>query len=962
DIEKAAFYEEIYNQINRLDNETDEVIVMGDFNCRIGDDLPVEYRSTVGRFVDATETSDNGDRLLDLCHWFGFRLENTFFDKRDIHRHTWYHPGSKKGAVLDFILNRNRKVRVLDVRAGRGADATSDHCLVKLIVRVIAGNASSTRRKYLVRQSDETWSNKDVATQIARDNRQFITELSTRLHSMHNIEDIEKSIIESAKQIPIRSKRRNKLKTLLLTRQIRDAIQLKHKMRRAWLAEQTESTLEQYKEQRKKVRQLFRKAKEDAVDRLATEFDHLMKSNETRQAYTKLDEVLKISTGAWPTARKDIQKISNTTLAEHYKKLFALNSSIRSMQPTTSTTHFEEDLSMVELQLAIKKMKSNKAPGRNRIRSELIKHGGMQLHERLLEIYNQYWRGNLMLPKEWKDAEVISIYKRKGCREDPNNYRSIFLLDVIGKIYASMVCSRLLTYSDRCMSSSQMGFRKDLSTDQAILAVRYLIQNARDQRAPLILVFVDLTKAFDSIPREEVRRCLINLHCSTNVMNNILQLMDHPTGYLRGSEDSFTMYRGVRQGSKEGPLVFNIVFNAILNDAFHSTTSGLPMLENQANNQSWQLNHLEYADDLCITSTSTQKAEKVLNTLDVKLKELGMAISYAKTKWMYVGGIPPSNARIEIDGTSIERVESFCYLGSEISSDGDNTSAVKQNVRKARFSLARLRPALRSNNITLRTKTKLINSFIKPVLYYGLSTIVLTKVLHDKMEALLNTARRIILGIRDKRELKVVELKERISLEPPARDLRARRLQLWLSLHKRRDNLALKIVKSRQRKKNGFRKVYTKDWMRQLLGDANDIPNTSPTQWIQHPTPFDKNEININRPKLAGIRERNITCTAKDCERKFATKGAMYQHVRNDHTVSIAHTDKLACPMLNCRKTFRIQGWLRRHIKECHPKIYSTHLASTSNQVPTHIHSSSTATDRHTNRGRKPKQNNYGAP
>ena len=108
---------------------------------------------------------------------------------------------------------------------------------------------------------------------------------------------------------------------------------------------------------------------------------------------------------------------------------------------------------------------------------------------------NQYWRGDADLPTEWRNAEVVSIYKKKGAKTDPNNYRSIFLLDTIGKIFAGLVCQRLNAYSADKLSENQMGFRRDHSTTQAILCVRHIIQNARDQHTPLVLAFVDLKKS-----------------------------------------------------------------------------------------------------------------------------------------------------------------------------------------------------------------------------------------------------------------------------------------------------------------------------------------------------------------------------------------------------------------------------------------------------------------------------------
>ena len=138
----------------------------------------------------------------------------------------------------------------------------------------------------------------------------------------------------------------------------------------------------------------------------------------------------------------------------------------------------------------------------------------------------------------------MSIYKKKGSKNDPTNYRSIFLLDTIGKIFAGMVCQRLNAFSADKLAENQLGFRRDHSTTQAILCIRHIIQNARDQHTPLVLAFMHLKKAVDSVPHRALMDTLAKLDCPARVGNCIQQLICRPVGRIRGNAEFFTLERG----------------------------------------------------------------------------------------------------------------------------------------------------------------------------------------------------------------------------------------------------------------------------------------------------------------------------------------------------------------------------------------------------------------------------------
>lgn len=98
------------------------------------------------------------------------------------------------------------------------------------------------------------------------------------------------------------------------------------------------------------------------------------------------------------------------------------------------------------------------------------------------------------------DGELIGIYKGKRVETDPANFRSIFFFDATEKYFASMVCERLNLRAGKRALNTQHGLCAGMFTEQVILALRVVIQEAIDRHCVTILLFFDFKKALDPLP------------------------------------------------------------------------------------------------------------------------------------------------------------------------------------------------------------------------------------------------------------------------------------------------------------------------------------------------------------------------------------------------------------------------------------------------------------------------------
>ena len=126
----------------------------------------------------------------------------------------------------------------------------------------------------------------------------------------------------------------------------------------------------------------------------------------------------------------------------------------------------------------------------------------------------------LKIPSTWLHAEITSIFK-KGSQSLAANYRGISIGANMSRILSKIIINRLKDAYERCISDAQFGFRKNRSTTDGIFILRNIIEK---YNGPFIAVYIDLTAAYDHIPRDFLFRVL-ELRTGAAFLIHILKLM-----------------------------------------------------------------------------------------------------------------------------------------------------------------------------------------------------------------------------------------------------------------------------------------------------------------------------------------------------------------------------------------------------------------------------------------------------
>ena len=127
-----------------------------------------------------------------------------------------------------------------------------------------------------------------------------------------------------------------------------------------------------------------------------------------------------------------------------------------------------------ELHCAIRRLRNGAAAGKSDLLPELLKAGGDQLHEELLDLVHLVWDME-EVPQDWVNCNLVPIPK-KGNLSSCDNWRGIALLDVIGKAVAGLIQSRLQSLAEDILPDAQCGFRKGRSCTDMVFTVRQTIE------------------------------------------------------------------------------------------------------------------------------------------------------------------------------------------------------------------------------------------------------------------------------------------------------------------------------------------------------------------------------------------------------------------------------------------------------------------------------------------------------
>lgn len=356
----------------------------------------------------------------------------------------------------------------------------------------------------------------------------------------------------------------------------------------------------------------------------------------------------------------------------------------------------------------------NSAPGADNIPWQIVKQFEPIIHEHIIKIL-EFCINKKCFPDPWKRGTIINIPKPRGDHTQPENYRPITLLPVLGKIYEKLIRNRLGIIANAKIPNHQFGFREGHSTIHPLVILASNVETAKQQNMKSAALFLDIEKAFDSVWHKGLLYKLHELGVPRYIIDITKNFLENRTitikvnSYVSGE---FTPMQGVPQGSPLSPLLYNIYCHDIAENILDIDKTKYI---------------LQFADDTSLIShgkstvEAANKLQNIIRSVEPWFYKWRLTPNPQKSQYILFNHTVHANSpHIDLFDLPIEPKPSAKYLGVEIDAKlnfNKHTKAIKtKTINRAKHFRSL---TYKNQGINTKTAAKIYKSICRPVLEYG---------------------------------------------------------------------------------------------------------------------------------------------------------------------------------------------------------------------------------------------------
>ena len=504
--------------------------------------------------------NENAEKLCEFCQSNGLVITGTLFPHKDIHKATWTSADGRTHNQIDHLMISGKwRSSVMDTRVQRGADASSDHYMVKTRLKIRLSthqNSNKIKPKLDIdRLKDEKIKktfNETVKIKM-EENRAETEDVDEKW------EQQRKAYVQSAEEVL--GFRKGKSKPWISEdswKLIDERKGINAKIESTQSERLKNRFKEKYREKDKEVKRSIRKDKRDWMAEKADRAQHAAENGQQKELYSIVKQLAGQSNRqAAAVKSKDggLLKNKETRLArwkEHFEEVLNRDTPDSPPKDEESTEELDiavEEPTILEIKTALRTLRNGKAPGADQITAEMLKADPQQTSQELKQTFDLIWKDE-KVPKHWTKGLICKIPK-KGNIQDCSNWRGVTLLPLASKVFSRILVNRIQTGVDKELRKEQAGFRKGRGTIEQIFILRNILEQANEWNTPIAIHFIDFEKAFDSVHRDSLWIIMKKYGIPQKLIQMVQSLYkDFQCAVIDENEttDFFTVKTGVKQG------------------------------------------------------------------------------------------------------------------------------------------------------------------------------------------------------------------------------------------------------------------------------------------------------------------------------------------------------------------------------------------------------------------------------
>ena len=475
---------------------------------------------------------------MDFATAYQMRLMNTYYTKRENHLVT-YNSGGRRSQIDFIVLRKEYTKECKNYKVLPKGAITTQHRVLIAELEVKATRKRRVEGRKLIRW----WKLKN--NEMREEFRRSVVERMANAHEV-TTENGEKWWEETAglirscgEEVCGRSsgKKKPRLESWWWNEETEKAVREKEDRLKMWKRTGEDDDRNEYKRAKGAAKKVVARVKAEAIEELCANLETSAGQKDIYRIAAARDRVGKVI-GQMRTIKSATGDVlmRDEDIRERWGQYFSWLMNEENPRVETEERETNQGLTApineAQTERALKGMKSGKAAGSDDIPAEVWKFLGWYGVVTLCKLFNSIMITET-IPSAWRDSVLVPIFKEKGDIQECKNYRGIKLLTHTFKIWERVLDRQVRECTD--IHGSQFGFMPGRSTTDAIFILKQTIEQYREGQKDICVTFIDLEKAYDRVPMEEIWRTMRERLVPEKYVKLVQDM--YGTGTARGKEE-----------------------------------------------------------------------------------------------------------------------------------------------------------------------------------------------------------------------------------------------------------------------------------------------------------------------------------------------------------------------------------------------------------------------------------------